>query len=315
MNAPVLLGDVGGTHTRLALYGPGKDLHTAKVVGNAQYGNLESIVAAFIAEHCEKDTPRIAALALAGPVSDGSVTLTNLGWRIQAEELKRRFRFDAVYLMNDLCAAALAVPLLEAADRIQIGPGQCAPDGAIGVLGPGTGLGVAGLVKSRHEWTPIAGEGGHVTVSPRGGKEREIVERLEQDFGHVSAERILSGPGIENLYRVLAKSRGPAPAAPEISRRAISGTDPVAVEALDLFFAVLGTVAGDLALTLGATGGIYLCGGILPGLRGQLEASRFRERFTDKGRYRRYLDAIPTFLMTGDAPALHGLRHFVDTQR
>jgi len=315
MNAPVLLGDVGGTHTRLALYGPGKDLHTAKVVGNAQYGKLETIVAAFIAEHCEKDTPHIAALAVAGPVSDGSVTLTNLGWRIQAEELKRRFHFDAVYLMNDLCAVALAVPLLEAADRIQIGPGQGVPDGAIGVLGPGTGLGVAGLVKSRHEWIPIAGEGGHVTVSPRGGKEREIVERLEQDFGHVSAERILSGPGIENLYRVLARSGGTVPAAPEISRRAISDTDPVAVEALDLFFSMLGTVAGDLALTLGATGGIYLCGGILPGLREQLESSRFRERFVEKGRYRRYLDAIPTFLMTGDAPALHGLRHFVDTQR
>ncbi|MBI2993420.1 MAG: glucokinase [Gammaproteobacteria bacterium] len=319
IHSPVLLGDIGGTHTRLALSIPGEGMPPPFVVENARHSGVAAILAAFLAERCRGRTPHTAAFAVAGPVSGESVTLTNLGWRLEAAELRGQFRFEAVHLINDMCAAALAVPSLGPADRVQIGTGRSVPDGNIGVLGPGTGLGVSGLVKSGPGWIPIAGEGGHVTLPSRDRRERGMVEGLEQEFGHVSAERALSGPGIENLYRLVAGGPGaamqPAPAAPEISRRAISGEDLHAVEALDAFFALLGTVAGDLALSLGATGGIFLAGGILPELRAQLNASRFRQRFVDKGRYRSYLEAIPTFLMTCDSPTLRGLRYFVDRQR
>lgn len=312
MPSPVVLGDIGGTHTRLCLYVPGMGVGPAFVVENAGHAGLDAVLAAFIAAHCRERTPAAAALAVAGPVSGGAVTLTNLGWHIRASELGERFRFEAVHLINDLCATALAVPHLGLTDRVQIGGGAAVPDGNIGVLGPGTGLGVSGLVRSANAWIPIAGEGGHVTLPARDRGEREILERLEREFGHVSAERVLCGSGIENLYRALAGKTGGT--APEISRRAISGEDPHAAETLDRFFAILGGVAGDLALTLGASGGIYLAGGILPGLRTQLEASRFRRRFADKGRYRAYLEAIPTFLVTCEAPALRGLRHFIDSK-
>lgn len=315
MNAPVLLGDIGATHSRLALHVPGGRTGEPLTLRNAQFDSLHTILASYLEQHSGAGRPHRAALAVAGPVLGDEVTITNLGWHVSAAKLRQQFRFDVVHLVNDLCAVAMAVPALAPADLLQIGEGMKVPGGAIGVLGPGSGLGVAGLVKSGSDWVPIAGEGGHVTLPARGEREQAILQSLGKRFGHVSAERVLSGPGIENLYSIAAVWHGVsgAPlAAPEISARALSGTDAPAVEALDLFFRILGTVAGNLALTLGATGGIFLAGGILPRLRAQLLSSGFRERFVDKGRYRTYLEAIPTFLITADTPALTGLRGFVD---
>ena len=318
MNSPVLMGDIGATLTRLALYEAGHEIGRRETVHNAQFDSLGSVVTHYLARHPSRGRPHMAVLAVAGPVFENEVTVTNLGWRVSATSLKLQFGFESVHLINDLCAVAMAVPLLTPADRVQIGEGTSMPAGTIGVLAPGTGLGVAGLVRSGQEWVPVPGEGGHATLSARGEREQAILQGLEKRFGHVSAERVLSGPGIENLYSMVAERHGVSgapPAAPEIGARALSGTDTLAVETLDLFFLMLGTVAGNLALTLGATGGIFLAGGVLPKLRAQLVSSGFRERFADKGRYRRYLEAIPTFLITGEVPALIGLRDFVDKQR
>lgn len=315
MNAPVLLADVGATHTRLALYSRGCGIGDPLKVRNVDYDSLENVVVAYLSRCSAKDKPRLAAFAVAGPVQDEEVTITNLGWHLSVPAFKQRIGFDAVHVMNDFCAVALSVPALKPNEVVAIGQGAPEQGGAIGVLGPGTGLGVAGLVQAGTSWIPIAGEGGHVTLAPRNDRELALLQMLQLRFDHVSAERVLSGPGIRNLYSILAQQQGrtdPAPAASEISARALSGSDAIAEQALDVFFLMLGTVAGNLALTLGASGGIYLAGGILPELRDRLLSSGFRKRFTDKGRYRAYLEAIPTYLITADTPALIGLARFID---
>lgn len=305
-----LIGDIGGTHSRLALAGAG--ISKVKVYDNAGFPGLDAVIEDYLRGLDAAERPASAALAVASPVGGDQVRLTNLGWGFSIKDYRRRFGFNALHVLNDFAAAALAIPALGNDDVVAVGGGEAVPGRPVGIIGPGTGLGVAALVPSGDTWIPVAGEGGHVTLPPATDEEDRIITTLRRRRGHVSAERLLSGSGLALLYQVLAGAEAGLPAPEAITRLALSGEDPLAVRALDHFLAMLGTVAGNLALTLGAQGGIYLAGGILPKLAARLQDSLFRQRFADKGRYRGYLEAIPTLLITRDNPALLGLKRYLE---
>jgi len=209
----------------------------------------------------------------------------------------------------------LSVPFLGEGDKVQVGGGQAIPGAAIAVMGPGTGLGVSGLVQDHSGgWIPLAAEGGHVSLPVQNEQEFAVLQQLSRRFGHVSAERVLSGPGLVNLYEALSSlQQRPAQfTTPDaVTGRALDGSCPVCFQALQMFFALLGNVAGNLALTLGAKGGVYLAGGILPRMVKALEQSAFRSQFESKGRFQPYLATIPVWLMVHPQPAFAGLSGLV----
>jgi glucokinase len=243
------------------------------------------------------------------------VHLTNLGWQFSIEAMRGELALEVLEVINDFAAVALAVPVLGPSQWRGVGGGRAEPHAPVGALGPGTGLGVAGLVRCGNVWLALPGEGGHVTLPAQDAEQAQIIAAAREEIGHVSAERLLSGPGLAHLYAILASRDGgaaTAPEPPEITRRAREGSDPVAARVVELFLSMLGEVAGNLALTLGARGGIYLAGGILPELAEQLVRSGFRESFVAKGRFRDYLEAIPTRLITHPHPAFLGLGLHLD---
>jgi glucokinase len=216
-------------------------------------------------------------------------------------------------VINDFAANALAIPLLAETDRLKIGPGAPVADTPIGVLGPGTGLGVSALIPTPSGFAPVQGEGGHVTMAPADAQESAILDLVRRRYDHVSAERFLSGPGLVNLYGAVCQLKA-APAGPLTPAQI---TDPDtddanARAATQLFCAMLGTVAGNLALTLGARGGVFIAGGIVPRLGARFAESAFRERFEAKGRLRAYLSAIPTYVISRPLPALLGAATLLD---
>ncbi len=305
--AAALLADMGGTYTRCAILNNGK-IERVEVQANKSYDGPAALLEAYLRQLPGEIRPRQAALAIAAPVRGDEVQLTNLDWSFSIAKLRRQLRLDTLEAVNDFTAVALAVPHLGPAGVAQIGSGRALPDAAIGVLGPGTGLGVSGLLPCAGGWTPITGEGGHVTLAPASREESDILATLRERYGHVSAERVLSGPGLTALFACLAGEEATAVHSPELLiKMAVTEHHPLARRTLDHFFAFLGTTAGNLALTLGARGGIYLAGGILPRLVDNLKASAFRERFTGKGRFRDYLEAIPTLVVIEPHPALRGL--------
>lgn len=213
-------------------------------------------------------------------------------------------------MINDFTANALAVPHLPADGCLSVGGGTPVAGMPIGVLGPGTGLGVGGVVPSAGGWIPLAGEGGHVSLPAGDDRESAVLDHLRRRFDHVSAERVLSGQGLVNLYQTLGEIAGVrtavlAPA--QITAPEVAAADPLARAALAMFCAMLGTVAGDLALTLGARGGIDIAGGIVPRLGSRFAATAFRQRFEAKGRFKPYVAAIPTYIVTDAVPAFRGL--------
>jgi len=303
----LLLIEIGGTHTRCAVAHGQRDPERAVVFENIRHPDLESVVAAYL-DTLDTALPGCAALAVAAPVGTHPLHLTNLGWTVDTERLKQRFGWTEAVVVNDFEALACAVPILSPDELIEVRAGEPAADAAIAVLGPGTGLGVSGLVPGGRAWFPIRGEGGHVTLPAANDREAEILRDLRRAYGHVSAERVLSGPGLLSLYRLIA-DRPEADLPTDVDRLAGAG-DPRALEALELFFRFLATVSGDLALTLGARGGVYLGGGMLPAMKDRLTASGFAERFVDKGRFAGYLRAVPVHLIVATTPALRGLpRH------
>lgn len=304
-----LLADVGGTHTRCGLGSAHAAASKVRVYENQDFADVNALFKHYLSA-IGLDQPSSITVAIAAPIHGQVAQLTNLAWTIDAAQLMSQFNVDRATLINDFAALAFAIPQLRGEDRVQVGGTTVVEGAAIGVLGPGTGLGVAGLMSVGDRWVPISSEGGHVTLPAANAREAQIIERLRRRYGHVSAERVLSGPGLVLLYETITRIEhcGLTPA--EISQIAIDG-DPQAKEVLDLFFALLGTVAGNLALTLGARGGIYLGGGILPKLRAQLVQSGFRQRFESKGRFDEYLSQIPVFLITANTPALTGLNYYL----
>lgn len=309
----MLLADIGGTNARFAVLSGaecGPVAHIA-VAGHARFADA-------LAHYLRETKGRLdaAVLAVAGVVAAGRCALTNNPWVIDAAELCAEFGFGSVRLVNDFEAIAWALPHLSGGHLYRIGGGDAAKDAPMAVLGPGTGLGVAAFV-------PYAGglvlcsEGGHATLPVTSSREEAVIAQLRQRFGHVSAERALSGPGLENLYNAIAALDGvtvPARDAAAISRAACAGECAVSRAALDMFCALLGDVAGNVALTFGARGGVYIAGGIVPRLHDELTRSAFRTRFESKGRMRSYVEPIPVSVVMHEDPAflgLQGLAHAV----
>jgi glucokinase len=257
--------------------------------------------------------PRRAAFGIATPITGDQVQMTNHHWRFSIAALQATLGVERLLVLNDFEALAHAVPGLGAGELRAVGAGVAVAGGNLAVLGAGTGLGVSGLVADgRGGWVAVVGEGGHVTLAAGSAREASLLAVLRERFDHVSAERALSGPGLVNLYEAVCALDGEAartlePADVMTHALARGAThDPQCLEALTTFAALLGNVAGNLALTLGARGGVYIGGGIVPRLGTQFDALPFRARFEDKGRFRGYLEAIPCWVITADAPALLG---------
>jgi glucokinase len=253
--------------------------------------------------------PRAAAFAVAGPLLNDRVALTNNGWDFSASETRRSLGLERLIFLNDFTALALAVPQLKPEERHQVGGGEALSDAAIAVIGPGTGLGVSGLVRSEGRWVALQGEGGHVTLPPVDEREIAVVTRLHRQYSHVSAERVLCGDGLELLHRTLALVDELPPGtltAEQITRAALDGTDARCRATVAMFCGWLGNVAGNLALTLGARGGVYIGGGIVPRLGDYFATSPFRTRFEAKGRFTTFLSSIPVYVIAAAYPALTG---------
>jgi len=304
-----LVGDIGATHARFGLVSPDAKLLHTRTLSDEDYPTIDDALAAFLAEHGALPMPRQAAIAIASPVSGDRVAMTNHPWIFSVLALKARFAFERLEVINDFTALALALPRLASDERLAVGGGAPVAGAPTGVLGPGSGLGVSGLVPSGKGWVALTGEGGHATMAPATDREGAVLDRMRRHFDHVSAERALSGPGLVNLYNTLAVIDGvPAKVytAAQITDLAIRAEDPLCVETTTMFCAMLGTMAGNLALTLGARGGVYIGGGIVPKLGQTFLDSPFRERFEAKGRLRSYLETIPTFVVTHPLPAFLG---------
>lgn len=306
----ILLGDIGATNARLALLSNGV-LGPIDCLTVAEFSRFTDAVSAFLDHHCRQMSVPEALLAVAGPVDEDRCVLTNCPWTIDAPELRAAFGFAKVHICNDFEATALSLPHLTAADLYPLGGGEAVSGAPMAVLGPGTGLGVACLVPGSQGSIVIASEGGHATMAATSQREDAIMDYLRRQFGHVSAERVISGGGLENLYRAVVALDGidaPQRNAAEITKAALDGDCPTARTALDLFCAMLGTIAGNVALTFGARGGVYIAGGIAPRLTEFVARSQFRARFEHKGRFRTYLEAIPSSVIVHPAATFLGLR-------
>ena len=304
---PWLVGDIGGTNARFGLVEPDGSLLHSSVLADADYAGLGEAIEAYLAGRGGLPRPRQAAIAVASPIAGDAVRMTNHPWAFSISGLRSRLGFDRLEVINDFTAQALALPYLGPGDKIAVGGGEAQPDAPIGVLGPGSGLGVSGLIPVGRRWVPLSGEGGHVTMAPATERESAALAAMRRHFDHVSGERVLSGPGLVNLYNALAEIDA-TPAAQYTAAQITDAAnqDERCREATEMFCAMLGTMAGNLALTLGAKGGVYIGGGIVPRLGGRFAASQFRERFEAKGRFHGYLAAIPTFVVTHKLPAFLG---------
>jgi glucokinase len=316
MSACRLLADIGGTNARFALQAPEGAFADIEVLACRDYDHVKDALDAYLARAAARGHAtggiRHAALAIANPVEGDVVSMTNHHWRFSIAGLKDACGLATLVVVNDFAALAQALPHLDAAGRERIGgPDTVAVDGRpLGLVGPGPGLGVSGLVPAGGgRWTALAGEGGHASFAPVTRAEMRLLDALSEEHGHVSAERLLSGPGLEAIHRVLAGERL---AAADITARALDGSFAACRATVDAFCAILGSVAGNVALTLGATGGMYIGGGIVPRLGPLFHASAFRERFEGKGRLQPYLARIPTWLVTEPYPALRGAAALLD---
>jgi glucokinase len=311
-----LLADIGGTNARFALeLGPDRIEHI-EVLACDSHATLADALRAYLAlpavAAAAAGSIRHAAIAIANPVMGDMVRMTNHHWEFSIEAMRRECGFDTFVVVNDFEALAMSLPRLGEGDKRQVGGGAPCTGAPIGLLGAGTGLGVSGLIPGTAGcgWTALRSEGGHVTFAPANETEVAILQYAWREFEHVSAERLLSGAGVELIYRALAQHRGVATeplGAAEISRRALAGECALCDEVVETFCGVLGTVAGNLAVTLGAQGGVYIGGGIVPRLGERFGRSCFRRRFEQKGRFAAYLAAVPTYVITAEYPAFLGV--------
>jgi glucokinase len=318
---PRLVCDVGGTWTRFALADNEDILHNLREFKTDEFsGFVDAAESYFVQRDANLPRPKSAAVAVAGPVNDGIAELTNADWTIEIEQTKAALGLTSLWLVNDFEAQAHALPWLGSEDLQQIGGGQIRMNENRVVLGPGTGLGVAGLVSDRFgRVIAVPGEGGHVTLAAMNDDEADLIARLRNRFGHVSAERVVSGPGLEALYLVLRERDGDygvvdPPTAAKVAAYAASG-DEVASKAIRYMSSFLGTVAADLALIFWARGGVYLSGGVLRRIGSSFDKALFRQRFETKGRFSHELARFPTFFVTRSNLGLLGLTKIGRHQR
>lgn len=316
-----LLADVGGTNARFAWQvDAGAPVTDVQVLPCADFPTLQTAMHAYL-DGLGRGRPAMAAIAIANPITGDQVRMTNHHWTFSQAAVKAEFGLIHLRLLNDFTALALALPDLPPSELRQIGGGAAQPGKAIGLLGAGTGLGVSGLVPDGSGgWVPLEGEGGHVTLPAVSARERLVMDGLTCLYGRASAERLCSGQGLVDAFTLLCEADGVALSGPSsaaaVTDAALKARQPQALEALNMLCAVLGSVAGNLALTLGARGGVFVGGGIVPRLGSWFDTSPFRERFEAKGRFQGYLKEVPVWVITsaqspallGAARALSGLR-------
>jgi glucokinase len=313
-DGPRLLADIGGTNARFALETAPARIELIEVFPCAGFATLADALRAYLASPALAAAGvgkiRHAAIAIANPVVGDLVRMTNHHWEFSIAALQQECGFDTLLVENDFSALARALPHLAVQQKRQVGGGTAREGSALGLIGAGTGLGVSGLIPCAEGWSALRSEGGHVTFSPANETEIAILRFAWGEFDHVSAERLLSGVGIELIYRALAHHTGQPDhqlGAPDIVRRALAGECALCDQVVEAFCGMLGTVAGNLAITLGAQGGIYIGGGIVPRLGERFAASSFRSRFEQKGRFVNYLAQVPTFVITAEYPAFLGV--------
>lgn len=298
------IADIGGTNTRCAILRAGGRPEKIRAFRNHDFADPTALLKQYLASLHPDERPDCGAFAVAAPIRDDTVRMINIDWRFSAAELQEKLALNTLRILNDFEALAMALPELKSNELLRVGPGEIMLNKPKAVIGPGTGLGVAALIPVSGNWRPVGGEGGHVTLAASDEREAALIAQIRERFGHCSAERLLSGPGLSLLHATLHK--GPGLSATEITELAESG-DRNANQSLEMFFRLLGTTAADLALTLGAFGGVYIGGGIIPQHAEKFAASGFRQRFEAKGRYGNYLESVPTLLIISEHPTLTGL--------
>ena len=318
-DSPRLIADIGSTYARFALETERGQFSQITSLRCANFPDFYSAITQYL-EQLKPLQVAHAAIAVANPVVGDEVIMTNYHWQFSIESMRVQLGFETLVIVNDFTALAMAVPRLGKKDVHKIGGGQALDDAkqnVIGVIGPGSGLGVSGLIPVGEGWISLGSEGGHATFSPRNEKEIAVLRYAWKSFSHVSFERLLSGPGMELIYRALADFANVPSSdltAAQITEYGLAGSDAVCVDTLDLFCGLLGTAASNLAMTLGAMGGIYIGGGIVPRLGAYFERSSFRARFEDKGRFHHYLAPIPTFVITAEHATFIGVSEILDAQ-
>jgi glucokinase len=318
-----LLADIGGTNARFALARRGRNPYAFHVLRTRDFRGPAQAITAYLRAKARGRLPESAAIAVGGPVCGDHVKFTNAPWAFSISDIQRASAIEDLFVLNDFEALAWALPALSGTDLQKFGRGRRDNHAPRVVCGPGTGLGVACFVPKAkappHTDLVVASEGGHMTIAAGTPRESALIEALAARFGHVSAERVISGPGLRYIYEALAAIDGIAALDPAsfgvaaVTRRAQSGRDPVASETMAIFSGLAGSFAGNLALGYGARGGIYLAGGVIPRLGALFDLRAFRRRFIDKGRYRDWLAAIPTYLVLHPRQTMVGLAHYLDT--
>ena len=316
---PRLLGDVGGTNARWAWQArAGAALGHGRTLSCNAFADINACIGAYLRVE-GLPAPHSAAFGIATAITGDLVEMTNHHWRFSTAALRAALGVEHLLVLNDFEALAQGVPALAGPELRAVGVGIAAAGANLAVIGAGTGLGVSGLVADGcGGWSAVVGEGGHVTLAAATPREASVLALMRERFGHVSAERALSGPGLMNLYHALCTLDGEAPALLEpanVITRGMAlgvGHDLRCYEALSTFAAMLGNVAGNLALTLGARGGVYIGGGIVPRLGRFFDSLPFRARFEDKGRFRAYVEAIPSWVIVAETPALSGAGRALD---
>ena len=315
--AMCLIADIGGTNARFALVDEGSVVpQHERTLSCANYRTVIDAVLAYL-EDTSQPMPETAALAIATPVSKDRIIMTNHVWDFSVEETRKTLGLKSLKVLNDYTALALALPYLSDDDLHKVGGGTSVDKQTMAVIGPGTGLGVSGAICAGDYWLPLESEGGHVSYSPLNLREREIIDTILKYHKFVSAESLVSGSGMVLLYESIAKCDGVEHEllSPEqITNKALNETDASAEEAVAMMCGILGCVAGNIALTLGARGGVFVGGGIIPKLGNYFDSSPFRTHFESKGRFSKYLEEIPSNVIISKYPALTGAAVAVQQQ-
>jgi glucokinase len=308
-DGPRLLADIGATHARFALQTAPGVFRSVRVLQCDDFEGIVPLLRFYLAEHGDVSLNH-AALAVANPINGDQVRMTNRDWEFSTDAVRRELGLHTLLIVNDFTALAMALPGLKPEELMQVGEGTAAANAVIGVLGPGTGLGVSGVIPTVDGFVTLGSEGGHVNFAPADEREFAILKFAWKEWPHVSNERLISGPGMEIIYRALAERNGVQAmprTSPEIIAGALDQQDALCIEVLECFCGMLGGAAANLAVTLGAFGGIFIGGGIVPRMGEWFRRSPFRARFEAKGRFSNYLSDIPTFVITTPNPAFHGV--------
>ncbi len=304
-----IVADIGGTNARFSRVAlDSLALDKVAVYPCAQFATLADALTHYMQQQDLADVKHVA-VAIACPVTGDQISMTNFHWQFSVKAMQQQLGLAALNVMNDFTAVAMCLPALSSEQKVQVGTGHAQNGKPMAVLGAGTGLGVAHLLSVNGQFMPLPGEGGHVDWAAQNEQEWFIQQTLAKEYGHVSPERLLSGPGLEAIYKALALYRQQVvepKSAAEIASLALSRQSTLAVDTVKQFFASLGSVAGDLALTLSTFGGVYIAGGIAPKLLPLLADSEFRARFEAKGRFSAFNRQIATYVVTAEQPGLVG---------